>query len=112
MYSCKITINNQKLKGILDFGALLNIKEDLFFNGYDFTIPQIFKSISDINDIKYNNGKMMDIKTKEKSKFVDSIGRIVIKNINEDNLPNDSKKMFIWQGFKTLNPIMSEISLK
>ena len=51
MYSCKITINNQKLKGILDFGTLLNIKEDLFFNGYDFTIPQIFKSISDINNI-------------------------------------------------------------
>ena len=27
MYSCNITINNQKLKGILDFGTLLNIKE-------------------------------------------------------------------------------------
>ena len=51
MYSCKITINNKKFKGILDFGTLLNIKEDLFFNGYKLTIPQIFKSISDINNI-------------------------------------------------------------
>ena len=61
---------------------------------------------------KYNNGKMTDIKTEEKSKFVDSVGRIVIKNINKDTLPNDSKKMFIWQGFETLNPITPEITLK
>lgn len=51
MYSCKITINNTKLKGILDFGALLKVKEDLLENGYDLTIPEIFKSISDVNNL-------------------------------------------------------------
>lgn len=51
MHSCKITINNKKFKGILDFGTLLKVKEDLFYNGYELTIPEIFKSISDINNI-------------------------------------------------------------
>lgn len=51
MYSCKINLNDKTLKGVLDIGTLLKVKEDLACNGYDFTIPQIFKSISDINNI-------------------------------------------------------------
>ena len=51
MHSCKIALNNTKFKGILDFGTLLKVKEDLLENGYDFTIPEIFKSISDVNNL-------------------------------------------------------------
>lgn len=51
MHSCKIALNNTKFKGILDFGTLLKVKEDLLENGYDLTIPEIFKSISDVNNL-------------------------------------------------------------
>lgn len=51
MYSSTIKINNEKLKGTLDFWVIRKVQEDLQELGYEFRIHELFKSISDINDI-------------------------------------------------------------
>lgn len=80
------------------------------------TVVLFYKGMSgkDIaaNIAKYNQGAMTDIKTAEKSKTNNSNGRIVIKNINKEGQQYDEAKLFVWEGFKTLNPILPEVTLK
>lgn len=98
MHSCKITINNRKFKGILDFGTLSKVKEDLFENGYDLTIPQIFRSISDINNI--NMHVLMSILLFSITRYSD----IDEEEIEEIILTKDL-------GLDTFNSIFSYINL-
>lgn len=98
MHSCKITINNRKFKGILDFGTLSKVKEDLFENGYDFTIPEIFKSISDVNNL--NMYALMSILLFSISRYSD----IDEEEIEEIILKEDLK-------LDTFNSIFSYINL-
>lgn len=98
MYSCKITINNRKFKGILDFGTLSKVKEDLFENGYNLTIPQIFRSISDINNI--NMYALMSILLFSISRYSD----IDEEEIEEIILTEDL-------GLDTFNSIFNYINL-
>lgn len=98
MHSCKIALNNTKFKGILDFGTLLKVKEDLLENGYDFTIPEIFKSISDVNNL--NMYALMSILLFSISRYSD----IDEEEIEEIILKEDLK-------LDTFNSIFSYINL-
>lgn len=98
MHSCKIALNNTKFKGILDFGTLLKVKEDLIENGYDFTIPEIFKSISDVNNL--NMYALMSILLFSISRYSD----IDEEEIEEIILKEDLK-------LDTFNSIFSYINL-
>lgn len=98
MHSCKIALNNTKFKGILDFGTLLKVKEDLIENGYDFTIPEIFKSISDVNNL--NMYALMSILVFSISRYSD----IDEEEIEEIILKEDLK-------LDTFNSIFSYINL-
>lgn len=98
MHSCKIALNNTKFKGILDFGTLLKVKEDLIENGYDFTISEIFKSISDVNNL--NMYALMSILLFSISRYSD----IDEEEIEEIILKEDLK-------LDTFNSIFSYINL-
>ena len=98
MHSCKIALNNTKFKGILDFGTLLKVKEDLLENGYDLTIPEIFKSISDVNNL--NMYALMSILLFSISRYSD----IDEEEIEEIILKEDLK-------LDTFNSIFSYINL-
>lgn len=98
MHSCKIALNNTKFKGVLDFGTLLKVKEDLLENGYDFTIPEIFKSISDVNNL--NMYALMSILLFSISRYSD----IYEEEIEEIILKEDLK-------LDTFNSIFSYINL-
>ena len=88
MHSCKITINNKKFKGILDFGTLVKVKEDLLENGYDLTIPEIFKSISDINNL--NMHVLMSILLFSISRYADIDEEEIEEIILTENLGYDT----------------------
>ena len=98
MHSCKITINNKKFKGILDFGTLVKVKEDLLENGYDLTIPEIFKSISDINNL--NMHVLMSILLFSISRYADIDEEEIEEIILTENL-----------GLDTFSSIFSYINL-
>ena len=98
MHSCKIALNNTNFKGVLDFGTLLKVKEDLLENGYDFTIPEIFKSISDVNNL--NMYALMSILLFSISRYSD----IYEEEIEEIILKEDLK-------LDTFNSIFSYINL-
>ena len=98
MHSCKITINNKRFKGILDFGTLVKVKEDILENGYDLTIPEIFKSISDINNI--NMYVLMSILLFSISRYADIDEEEIEEIILNENL-----------GLDTFSSIFSYINL-
>lgn len=52
MYSSQIIIDNKKYIGILDFWVLKKVQEDLKELGQDLRVYEIFKSLSDIENIK------------------------------------------------------------
>ena len=98
MHSCKITINNKRFKGILDFGTLVKVKEDILENGYDLTIPEIFKSISDINNL--NMHVLMSILLFSISRYADIDEEEIEEIILTENL-----------GLDTFSSIFSYINL-
>lgn len=51
MHSSKIIINNHKFEGTLDFYVLKKVQEDLLEHGYNYTISDIFKNLSDLENL-------------------------------------------------------------
>ena len=54
MYSSTIIINKKKFKGILDFGVLKQVQEDLAKLGFEYKIPELFENLSDFKNIDMN----------------------------------------------------------
>ena len=54
MYSSTIIINKKKFKGILDFGVLKQVQEDLTKLGFEYKIPELFENLSDFKNIDMN----------------------------------------------------------
>lgn len=114
MYNSEIKINNEKLKGTLDFWVLNKVQEDLQELGYEFKIHELFESISNIEDInmhvvmsillfsiyRYSNIDIDDIEEKfMKDKFdIDKFNRLFeyINNLLKKCMPlnNSEDELF------------------
>lgn len=51
IYVAKIQLNNRTFKGTLDFYTIIKVLEDLKEYGFEFTVIDIFKEISDLDNL-------------------------------------------------------------
>lgn len=78
MYESILCIGDKKYKGILDFYVMRKVQEYLKENGFNFTIQEIFKSLSDIENLNMHSVCSLT---------VNSISRAM--NLDEDTIAEE-----------------------